>query len=150
VMTSTFGAVVGITLLYPRIFFAMADAGLLFRPLARVHPRFRTPHVAVAAQTVVAVAFSFSRSFEQLTAAFVLGVWPFLALAAVGVIVLRRKHPHLERPYRTPGYPIVPLLFFAGTGWVIGSALIANPVSTLIGMGLTLLGVPVYWFWKRA
>lgn len=150
VMTSTFGAVVGITLLYPRIFFAMADAGLLFRPLARVHPRFRTPHVAVAAQTVAAVAFSFSRSFEQLTAAFVLGVWPFLALAAVGVIVLRRKQPGLERPYRTPGYPVVPLLFLAGTTWVIGSALIANPVSTLIGMGLTLLGVPVYWFWKRA
>ena len=150
VMTSTFGAVVGITLLYPRIFFAMANAGLLFRPLARVHPRFRTPHVAVAAQTVAAVAFAWSRSFEQLTAAFVLGVWPFLALAAVGVIVLRRKHPELERPYLTPGYPVVPLLFVAGTAWVIGSALVATPVSTLVGMGLTLLGIPAYFLWKRA
>jgi amino acid transporter len=149
VMTSTFGAVIGVTLLYPRIFFAMADAGLLFRPLASVHPRFRTPHVAVAAQTAVAIAFAMSRSFEQLTAAFVLGVWPFLALAAVAVIVLRRRHPDLHRPYRTPGYPAVPLIFLAGTAWVIGSALIATPTTTLAGMGLTLLGVPVYWFWKR-
>lgn len=150
VITSTFGAVVATTLLYPRVFFAMADAGLLFRPLARVHPRFRTPHVAVAAQTVVAVICVWSRSFEQLSSAMVLGVWPFLALAAVGVIVLRRKQPTLHRPYRTPGYPVVPLLFFAGTAWVIGSALIANTASTLAGMALTLLGVPVYWFWKRA
>ena len=150
VMTSTFGAVVGVTLLYPRIFFAMAKAGLLFRPLARVHPRFRTPHVAVAAQTVATVVFALSRSFEQLIAAFILGVWPFLALAAVGVIILRRRRPDLHRPYRTPGYPIVPLVFFGGTVWVIGSGLLANPVSTLAGMGLTLLGVPVYWIWKRA
>jgi amino acid transporter len=150
VMTSTFGAVVGVTLLYPRIFFAMANAGLLFRPLARVHPRFRTPHVAVAAQTVATVVFALSRSFEQLIAAFILGVWPFLALAAVGVIILRRRRPDLHRPYRTPGYPIVPLVFFGGTVWVIGSGLLANPVSTLAGMGLTLLGVPVYWMWKRA
>ena len=127
----------------------MAAAGLLFSPLARVHPRYRTPHVAVAAQTVAAVAFSLSRSFEQVTAAFVLGVWPFLALATVAVIVLRRKQPGLHRPYRTPGYPVVPLIFVAGTAWVIGSALVANPVTTLAGMGLTLLGLPVYWFWKR-
>ena len=150
VMTSTFGAVVGVTLLYPRIFFAMADAGLLFRPLARVHPKYRTPHVAVAAQTTAAVLFALSRSFEQLTAAFVLGIWPFLALATVAVIVLRRRHPDLPRPYRTPGYPIVPLIFVAGTAWVMGSALIADALTTLAGIGLTLLGVPVYFFWKRA
>ena len=150
VMTSTFGAVIGVTLLYPRIFFAMADAGLLFRPLARVHPRYRTPHVAVAAQTVATVLFALSRSFEQLIASFVLGVWPFLALAVFAVVVLRRTNPGLHRPYRTPGYPIVPLVFVAGTAWVIGSALIANPLTTLAGMMLTLLGVPVYWIWQRA
>jgi amino acid transporter len=150
VMTSTFGAVVGTSLVYPRIFYAMAVAGLLFRPLARVHPRYRTPHVAVVAQTTVAVAFVWSRSFEQLTAAFILGVWPFLALAVIGVMLLRRSQPALHRPYRTPGYPLVPLVFVAGTIWVIGSALIADPLTTLAGTGLTLLGVPIYRFWKRA
>jgi basic amino acid/polyamine antiporter, APA family len=149
VMTSTFGAVVGITLLYPRIFFAMARAGLLFKALARVHPKFRTPHIAVAVQTVVAIASAWSRSFEQLTAAFVLGLWPFLALAAMAVIILRRKHPDLHRPYRTPGYPVVPLLFVAGTLWVIGSSLVANPKSTVAGMLLTLLGVPIYLVRQR-
>ena len=144
VMVSTFGTILAVTLANPRIFYAMAGDGLLFTPLARVHPRFRTPHLAVVAQGVVALACVWSRSFEQLTAAFVLGTWPFLALAAAGVIVLRRRRPELPRPYRVPGYPVVPLLFIAGTLWVVGSALVARPGSTLAGMALTLLGVPVY------
>ena len=150
VMVSTFGLLAGATLANPRIFYAMAEAGLLFAPLAGVHPRFRTPHVAVAAHGAVALVCVWSRSFEQLAAAFVLGVWPFLALAAAGVLVLRRARPALARPYRTPGYPVVPLVFVAGTLCVVGSALAAQPASTLAGMGLTLLGVPVYWVWQRA
>jgi basic amino acid/polyamine antiporter, APA family len=148
VMVSTLGTIVAVTLTNSRIFYAMARAGLLFAPLARVHPRFRTPHVAVVAQAVVALAFVWSRSFEQLAEAFVLGIWPFLALAAVGVLVLRRSRPELARPYRTPGYPLVPLVFVAGTLWVVGSALVAHPVTTLAGVGLTLLGLPVYWVWQ--
>jgi amino acid transporter len=144
VMISTFGTLVGVALATPRVFYAMACAGLLFAPLGHVHPRFRTPHVAVVAHAVIALAYVSSRSFEQLAAAFVLGVWPFLALAAAGVLVLRRTRPKLARPYRTPGYPVVPLVFIAGTLWVVGSALVAQPASTLAGVGLTLLGVPVY------
>jgi basic amino acid/polyamine antiporter, APA family len=150
VMISTFGTLSALGLAIPRIFYAMASAGLLFEPLARVHPRFLTPHVAVAAYTGVSLVFVWSRSFEQLTEAFVLGTWPFLALAAVGVLVLRRTRPDLVRPYRTPGYPVVPLVFVAGTLWVVGSALIARPVTTIAGMGLTLLGVPVYLVWRAA
>ncbi|MFL5581900.1 MAG: APC family permease [Gemmatimonadaceae bacterium] len=149
VMLSTFGAVAGLALANPRIFYAMADAGLLFAPLARVHPRHRTPHMAVAAHAAVALACVGSRTFEQLTAAFVLGVFPFLALTVAGVMVLRRTRRDLPRPYLTPGYPVVPLVFVIGTAWVIGSALVARPVTTLAGMGLTLLGVPVYWAWQR-
>jgi amino acid transporter len=150
VMISTFGTVNGIVLAYPRLFYAMAADGLLFRPLARVHARYRTPHVAVAAYAAVAVAFVWFRSFEQLAEAFVVGIWPFLALAAAGVLVLRRARPDLPRPYRTPGYPVVPLVFIAGTLWVVGSALAAHPAATLDGMGLTLLGVPVYLLRRRA
>jgi basic amino acid/polyamine antiporter, APA family len=150
VMVSTFGALNGLALVNPRIFYAMAGSGLLFAPLARVHPRFRTPHVAVAAHAAVALAGVWSQSYEQLTAAFVLGVWPFLALAAAGVMVLRRARPDLPRPYRTPGYPVVPLVFIAGTLWVVGSALVARPGPTLAGMGLTLLGLPLYLLRRRA
>jgi basic amino acid/polyamine antiporter, APA family len=66
------------------------------------------------------------------------------------VIILRRTRPALARPYRTPGYPVVPLIFIAGTSWVVLSALVARPASTLAGIGLTLLGVPVYLLWRRA
>jgi len=128
----------------------MADAGLLFRSLARVHPRFATPHVAIIGYTVVAVVAVLVRSFEQLTEAFVLGVWPFLALAVAGVLVLRRARPELARPYRTLWYPVVPLIFIAGTLWVMVSALVARPVTTLGGVVLTLIGLPVYALWRRA
>ena len=144
VTVSTLGTVLALGLANPRVFYAMATDGLLFAPLARVHPRFRTPHVAVAVHTAIMLASVWSRSFEQLAEAFILGTWPFLALAAAGVILLRRRRPELPRPYRTPGYPLVPLIFIAGTLAVVVSALAARPGTTLAGMGLTLLGVPVY------
>ncbi len=150
VMISAFGTIVGVTLAMPRVYYAMARDGLFFAALGRVHPRFQTPHVAVVVYGAVAVLGAWFQSFEQLTEAFVLGVWPFLALAAAGVLVLRRTRPGLTRPYRTPGYPVVPLIFIAGTSWVVISALVARPASTLAGMGLTLLGVPVYLLWRRA
>jgi amino acid transporter len=150
VMISTFGAINGLVLTQPRVFYAMAREGLLFAPLARVHPRFGTPHVAVASFAAVALVGVWSRTFEQLTEAFVLGAFPFLALAAAGVLVLRRRRPDLARPYRTPGYPVVPLVFVAGTLWVVVSALVARPATTLAGIGLTLLGIPVYLLRRRA
>lgn len=150
VMVSTFGAVLGIALTNPRVYYAIASAGLLFAPLARVHPRFRTPHVAVLAHAAVAMVCVWWRTFEQLAASFVLGIWPFLALAAAGVVLLRRTRPSLERPYRVPGYPLVPLVFVVGTVWIVGSALIAQPAPTLAGIGLTLLGAPVYWLRRKA
>jgi amino acid transporter len=149
VMVSTFGTLNGLVLTQPRVFYAMAGEGLLFAPLARVHPRFGTPHVAIASFAAVTLACVWSRSFEQLTEAFVLGIWPFLALAVTGVFLLRRSRPDLARPYHTPGYPVVPLVFVAGTLWVVGSALVAHPATTLAGVGLTLLGVPVYLLFRR-
>jgi len=149
VIVSTFGTVNALVLTQPRVFYAMADAGLLFRSLARVHRRFATPHIAIVAYAAVAVVGVGVRSFEQLAEAFVLGVWPFLALAVAGVILLRRRRPDLARPYRTPWYPVVPLIFIAGTLWVVGSALVARPVTTLGGIVLTLIGLPVYAVWQR-
>jgi basic amino acid/polyamine antiporter, APA family len=149
VMVSTFGALNGSMLANPRVLYAMATEGLLFRPLARVHPRFGTPHVAIVVYTVLALVFVWSRTFEQLILSFVLGTWPWLALAVAGVIVLRRRRPDLVRPYRTPGYPVVPLVFIGGTMLVVGSALVEHPVTTLAGVGLTLLGLPLYLLQRR-
>jgi basic amino acid/polyamine antiporter, APA family len=150
VMVSTLGALNGTILVNPRVFYAMAHEGLLFRPLGRVHPRFGTPHVAIAVYTLLALVFVWSRSFEQLIESFVLGTWPWLALAVAAVMVLRRRQPGLVRPYRTPGYPLVPLVFIAGTLLVVTTALVEHPTTTLAGIGLTLLGVPVYLVWRAA
>jgi APA family basic amino acid/polyamine antiporter len=128
----------------------MANQGLLFRPLGRVHPRFATPHVSITVYALLAVVFVWSRSFEQLIESFVLGTWPWLALAVAGVLVLRRRQPDLVRPYRTPGYPFVPLVFIAGTLLVVGTALVEHPMTTLVGIGLTLLGVPLYLLRRAA
>ena len=149
VMVSTFGTLNGLVLANPRLFFAMGSEGLLFRVLARVHPRFGTPHVAVAAYAAASLVFVWSRSFEQLAALFVLGIWPFLALAVAAVVRLRRTRPDLPRPYRTPGYPVVPVVFVVATIGVMASALVADPLATLAGIGVTLLGVPGYWAWRR-
>jgi basic amino acid/polyamine antiporter, APA family len=148
VMVSTFGALNGGILANPRVFYAMATEGLLFRSLGRVHPRFGTPHMAITVFALLALVFVWSRTFEQLIESFVLGTWPWLALAVAAVMVLRRRNPGLVRPYRTPGYPVVPLVFIAGTLAVVGSALVQHPWTTLAGIGLTLLGVPVYLIWK--
>ena len=150
VMVSTFGALNGTILVNPRVFYAMAAEGLLFRPLARVHPRFGTPHVAITVFAVLALMLVWARSFEQLIESFVLGVWPFLALAVAAMMVLRRRSPLLARPYRTPGYPLVPLVFIVGTLVVVGSALVQHPGTTLAGIGVTLLGVPVYLIRRAA
>jgi len=148
VMVSTLGALNGSTLAVPRVFFAMANEGLLFRALGRVHPRFATPHVSITVFAALALVFVGSRSFEQLIQSFVLGTWPWLALAVAGVFVLRRRRPDLVRPYRTPGYPLVPLVFIGGTLLVVGTALVEHPATTLAGVGLTLLGVPLYFLRK--
>ena len=149
VMVSTFGAVSALGLTDPRVFFAMGRDGLFFRSIGAIHPRFATPARAVVLSGVIACLYASRQEFEQLAATFVLGLWPFYALAVAGVIVLRRKRPDQPRPYRTFGYPVVPAAFVAATFLILGNALITSPVSTGMNIGLTLLGIPVYFIWKR-
>ena len=150
VMLSAFGTLTANMLTQPRLFFAMAEDGLFFRALGTVHPRHRTPHLAVVLVATVAVAFVALRTFDQLRELLVVGVWPFLALAVLGVPVLRRRRPNAPRPYRTPGYPLVPLAFVAATLAVLGNIAVQHPRSTLASFAFTLLGVPVYAGWRRA
>ena len=150
VMTSAFGNLVGGTLVYARTQFAMAELKLSVGPLARVSPRFRTPAVAVWTITglsVISVALS---GFQALAGRFVLGLWPFYCLAIAAVFVLRRRQPHLPRPYRTWGYPVVPLVCLLGASGMLVNAAITDPVNTGVTFGLLALGVPVYWVVRRA
>jgi len=146
VMISTFSAVNGVTLSAPRIFFAMAEDGLFFSALARVHPRFHTPYVAILISALLGMALVMSRSFEALASTMVLAVWPFYALTVAALFRLRRRRPDAVRPYRVAGYPFVPAIFIATVLWFIVNALISAPISTAATFALILLGLPVYFF----
>jgi amino acid transporter len=145
VMISTLGALIAIVLTSPRIFFAMAEDRLIFTTLARVHPRYHTPHVAIGLAAALGVVFVLTRTFEQLADTFVLSIWPFYGLAIAGLYRLRRSRPDLPRPYRVPGYPIVPGIFVAAVVYLVANALISDPVWTGITFGIVLAGIPVYF-----
>jgi amino acid transporter len=146
VMIASFSSLNGSALTSPRIFFAMADDGLLFRKLAAVHPRYRTPYVAILLAALLGIALVLSRSFEALTETFVLAIWPFYALAVAAIYRLRRLRPQLPRPYRAFGYPVVPAIFVISVIAFVINALVTEPVSTGITFALILAGVPIYLF----
>jgi basic amino acid/polyamine antiporter, APA family len=144
VMIATFSTLLGSILTSPRIFFAMADDGLLFKQVAQVHPRFRTPSVSIVVTGLLGVVWVLLLNFEQLADQFVVAIFPFYALAAAAVFVLRRRQPDRPRPVRVWGYPVVPLLFVVATFLILGNALREHPVGTGLAFGGILLGVPVY------
>jgi amino acid transporter len=133
----------------PRIFFAMADRGLFFQSIARVSPRYQSPSVAIWLATALGVVYVLLNDFQQLADKFILGIWPFYALAVAAVFILRRTRPDLPRPYRTWGYPIVPLLFLLASVGMIVNALWTDPINTGITFGIILVGLPVYYAWVR-
>jgi len=149
VMISTFGSLMGSMLASPRIFFAMADDKMLFEPIARVHPKWQTPYVAIGLATVLGVAMVMTQTFEQLTDTFVLAMWPFYALSVAAIYTLRKSQPNLHRPYKVVGYPFVPAVFIAAAVYLVVNALINDPVWTSITFGVVLLGLPVYYVWFR-
>ena len=149
VMIATFSTLLGSILTSPRIFFAMADDGLLFRQVARVHPRFHTPSVSIVVVAVLGVIWVLLLNFEQLADQFVVAIFPFYALAAAAVFVLRRRQPDRPRPVRVLGYPIVPLLFILATFIILGNALWEHPGPTGLAFSGILLGVPAYYAWLR-
>ncbi len=149
VLLSTFSGLNGTIMTGPRIFFAMAERGLFFRALARVSPRFQSPSAAIWLATALGVVYVLQNDFAQLADKFVLGIWPFYALAVAGVFVLRRKRPELVRPYRVWGYPVVPVLFLLASLGMVANALWTQPLDTGLTLLIILAGVPLFYLWKR-
>jgi amino acid transporter len=145
VTVSAFGALNATMLVAPRVFFAMADDRLFFRQAAAVHPRYGTPWVAILLAMTLGVLFVLTRTFEQLADTFVLSIWPFYVLAIAGVYRLRRTRPELPRPYRIPGYPLVPAIFIAAGIYLIANAIVSDPLWTGVTFAIVLAGVPVYY-----
>jgi amino acid transporter len=155
IMCSVFGAMGANILAKPRVAYAMARDQLTFGFLGEAHPRWATPWAAILVQAAVAVALVlWLRDFDALTTYFVVVEWFALLFAVGAVFVLRRTMPEAPRPFRTPGYPWVPLLFLAGavaglTAILWGELSKPKPnVAPLIGLGIALAGFPVYLLWK--
>jgi amino acid transporter len=132
----------------PRVFYAMAEDRLFFRAVAAVHPKFRTPHVAVLLIGICAIAYLPFKNFQQLMETLILGMWPFLAMAVAAVVLLRVRRPELHRPFRTPMYPLLPLFFLLAAAGIFANAIATHPISSLINFALLLAGIPVYYAWR--
>jgi amino acid transporter len=150
VMISTFGTLNGSVMTGSRILFATAADGLLFRRIAHVDRRFKTPSVAIWLSATLGVAFVLAGTFEQLADTFVTAIVPFYALAVAAVFVLRRRTDY-NPTFRVPGYPVVPAIFIVATILLLGNALLdpSSRLGTLAVLGVILLGIPVFIITKK-
>jgi APA family basic amino acid/polyamine antiporter len=148
VVISTIGALNGIVLAGPRVYYSMAQDGLLFKSFGAVHPRFQTPHVAIALQGMWAAGLALTNSYRALFSRVIYTEWIFFALMAAGLFLLRRRTDYLPR-VRVPGYPAVPALFILASLAVVILQIKAQPADSALGLGFVLLGVPVYLAWAR-
>jgi APA family basic amino acid/polyamine antiporter len=138
------------TIIYsPRIYYAMATDGLFFRKFAVVHPKYHTPSIAIIWQGVFASFLCLTGSYEQLFTYVVFAVLLFFVGVVAAVFILRRTRPDAKRPYRVWGYPVVPVLFGLIIVWILINTLIERPMESALGLILIIIGLPVYYYWKR-
>ena len=148
-MTSVFGAIHGTALSNSRLPFAMARDGLLPAWLAKITKGSRIPANAVIVMSAVAVMMAVSGTFDILTDLIVFGLLLFNGLGVAAVFVLRKKMPDIPRPYKVPGYPIVPALFLLATIYLMLNTLVTTPGRALAGLGIIAVGLPVYYYYSR-
>jgi APA family basic amino acid/polyamine antiporter len=148
VMFSTFGGLTGIILAGPRVYLAMAQDGLLFRWAGAIHPVHQTPHRAILLQAIWASVLVATGTFRTLFTLVVYTEWIFFGLMAIALFRLRRRSD-LSREYSVTGYPVLPACFAIAAFAVVANQVYADPASTLKGLGLVLLGLPVYLILAR-
>jgi APA family basic amino acid/polyamine antiporter len=145
ILVSILSAMNGMILTGPRVYYAMAREGDFLPAFGRLDRVFHAPSLAIVVQGLWAVALVQMGSFKQLLTHVVFTAWIFYGLAVGGVMILRKRFPDSVRPFRTPGYPVTPLLFVLAASAVVLSTLVSEPHNALTGIGLILLGVPVYF-----
>lgn len=149
IIISMWSAALATVITLPRAFYTMARDGIFFARLAEVHPVHRTPAVAIVATCAWASVLALSGTFEQLLTYVVFVGWIFYGLAAAAVIVLRKKKPDAERPFKVPGYPLTPALFVLAAAALVVNTVVAQPKIAVIGMAMVAAGAPVYLVWRR-
>jgi APA family basic amino acid/polyamine antiporter len=149
ILCSTFGAISANVLAGPRVFFAMAKDRVFFEHLARVHPRYHTPSTAIWAMALWAGVLTLTGGYEHLITLSGFSSWIFFTMVVLAVIVLRRRHPEWPRPYRAVGYPFTVVVFVLVSSFFVINTLVEAPRSSLLGLGLLLIGVPFYFANRR-
>ncbi len=149
VVISTLGANNGFVFTGARIYHAMAEKGLFFKSMARLHPRYETPVFALIGQGAWACVLVLSGTYNELITYVVFVSWVFYAMSAAAVFVLRKRQPDRERPYRAWGHPWTTLTFIAFSGFLVVNSVLEAPRESLIGLTILLAGIPAYAYWRR-
>jgi APA family basic amino acid/polyamine antiporter len=148
-MISIFAALNGSILTGARVPYAAARDGLFFSAIARVNPKYHTPGVSILVLSAWSCLLVLSGKYDDLFNLVIFASWILYGMTAAAVLVLRKKRPELTRPYRTVGYPFVPVLFIVGAFILVVSTAFDRPRESAMGIGLIVIGVPFYFYWKR-
>jgi APA family basic amino acid/polyamine antiporter len=149
VIVSSFGAMSGIILAGPRVYYAMAEDGLLFTWMGAVHPRHRTPYLAIAMQAIWSSVLVLTGTYGAIVSRVVYTEWIFFGAIALGTIALRRSRGYAPA-FRAWGFPIVPVVFALVCAAIVVNQIVSDPRESVTGLALVAAGLPVYYFWRRA
>ena len=148
VIFSAFGALAGIVLSGPRVYYAMSRDGMLFRWVSGLHPRYRTPHRAIVLQAVWTSILVATGTYRALFTRVIYTEWIFFGLMAIGLYILRLR-PGVTRTYSAWGYPWAPALFAASAFAIVVNQVMTDPLESLLGLGMVAIGYPVYRLWGQ-
>jgi basic amino acid/polyamine antiporter, APA family len=148
ILITTLGCTHTTILLTARNHFAMANQGLFFKGVEKVHPKYATPANSLIYQGVWSCLLVFSGSFDQLTDRLIFAAFIFYGATTLGVFILRRKMPDAPRPYKVWGYPFVPAIFILFCVGLVINTIVSHPLDAGIGLGLIALGIPFFLYWN--
>jgi basic amino acid/polyamine antiporter, APA family len=148
VIVSSFGAISGIILAGPRVYYAMAEDGLLFKWMGAIHPTYRTPYLAIVMQGIWSSVLVLTGTYGKIVSRVVYTEWIFFGALALGTIALRRSRGY-SAAFRASGFPLVPVAFALVCFAIVANQIAGDPRESLIGLGLVAAGLPVYYIWRR-
>ncbi|NQW41893.1 MAG: amino acid permease [Bacteroidetes bacterium] len=149
ILVSTFNSSNNSLMSAPRVYYAMANDGLFLKSASSIHQKFKTPHKAIIMQMFWCITLIISGSFDMLTEMLVFVAFIFYGCGAFGVIILRRKSKEVNTNFKVPFYPILPILFSLFSLILVVNSIIESPSKSAIGLGLVLLGLPIYFLLKK-
>lgn len=149
ILVTTFNCTSSTILMASRLFYAMAKDGLFFKAANYIHPVFNTPSKALWIQGFWSSVLILSGTFDQLTDMLIFASFIFYGATTLGVFILRRKMPDVNRPYKVIGYPIVPGLFLIFCAFLVVNTLFTRTTEAMIGLLLMATGLPFYWIWRK-